>query len=170
MSASTQKMKQPTLGFQHTRRGAATASKKQAVTKVQAPPPQQVKQTPKPRKQRFHDDSSEAESTAPSSVSDYEDNVSVTSVKKENDSPRTKVQSTSKSTEHAHVEKESKAEKILRTFDVSYDYGPCIGFTRMERWERAEAMGLNPPTEVREILLSQDGQDKYSNNIFHNRV
>ena len=30
----------------------------------------------------------------------------------------------------------------------SYEYGPCIGMTRLERWERAHALGLNPPTEV----------------------
>lgn len=36
-------------------------------------------------------------------------------------------------------------------FDIrvrSYEYGPCVGVTRLERWERAQAMGLNPPDEV----------------------
>ena len=30
----------------------------------------------------------------------------------------------------------------------SSEYGPCIGMTRLERWERAKSLGLNPPTEV----------------------
>lgn len=30
----------------------------------------------------------------------------------------------------------------------SYEFGPCIGMTRLERWERAEAFGLSPPEEV----------------------
>lgn len=35
----------------------------------------------------------------------------------------------------------------------SYEYGPCIGVTRLERWNRAEALGLNPPPEAR-LLVS----------------
>lgn len=31
----------------------------------------------------------------------------------------------------------------------SYKYGPCIGTTRMQRWKRAQSLGLNPPIEVR---------------------
>lgn len=30
----------------------------------------------------------------------------------------------------------------------SYEYGPCAGVTRLERWERADALGLKPPPEV----------------------
>jgi len=47
---------------------------------------------------------------------------------------------------------ESKATTILRRWDLSYEYGPCVGFTRMERWERAEGLGLKPPQMVRLIL------------------
>ena len=31
----------------------------------------------------------------------------------------------------------------------SDEYGPCIGVPRLLRWERAHALGLNPPQEVR---------------------
>jgi DNA polymerase delta subunit 4 len=62
----------------------------------------------------------------------------------------------------------------------SYEYGPCVGVTRLERWERAAALGLNPPLEgspakltsfseivdlswvspqVREILMSKEGSE-----------
>ena len=40
---------------------------------------------------------------------------------------------------------------ILITISIyysSYEYGPCVGMTRLERWERAHAFGLNPPPEV----------------------
>jgi DNA polymerase delta subunit 4 len=47
-----------------------------------------------------------------------------------------------------HGENESKFITILRTFDLRYEYGPCVGVSRLERWERAKAMGLNPPQEV----------------------
>ena len=30
----------------------------------------------------------------------------------------------------------------------SYEFGPCVGIPRLERWERAQALGLNPPKEV----------------------
>ncbi|KDO48049.1 hypothetical protein CISIN_1g035467mg [Citrus sinensis] len=31
-------------------------------------------------------------------------------------------------------------------------YGPCIGMSRLARWERAYRLGLNPPKEI-EVLL-----------------
>ncbi|XP_010941060.1 uncharacterized protein [Elaeis guineensis] len=50
-------------------------------------------------------------------------------------------------------EQEKEAEERLRQFDMDMRYGPCLGLTRMERWDRAAAMGLNPPPEVEAILL-----------------
>jgi len=51
----------------------------------------------------------------------------------------------------------------------SYKYGPCIGTTRMQRWKRAQALGLNPPIEVRAsfslfvfALGALDGWFRYS--------
>ncbi|CAL9781369.1 unnamed protein product, partial [Musa acuminata subsp. burmannicoides] len=44
-------------------------------------------------------------------------------------------------------------EKRLRQFDLDMRYGPCLGLSRMERWDRAAAMGLNPPGDVEAILL-----------------
>lgn len=38
----------------------------------------------------------------------------------------------------------------------SYEYGPCIGVTRMERWDRAAALGLNPPVEESLAMLLND--------------
>lgn len=36
---------------------------------------------------------------------------------------------------------------LMRVLSRSYEYGPCIGVTRLERWERAVALGLSPPLE-----------------------
>src|SRR5260370_401347 len=47
-----------------------------------------------------------------------------------------------------HGGKESKFITILRTFDLTSEYGPCVGVSRLERWERAKDMGLDPPQEV----------------------
>ncbi|KAK1672025.1 DNA polymerase delta [Colletotrichum godetiae] len=50
----------------------------------------------------------------------------------------------------------SLAERVLRYFDVSSQYGPCIGLQRMKRWQRAEKLGLNPPIEVLAVLLKEE--------------
>jgi len=48
----------------------------------------------------------------------------------------------------------SEEEKILREFDMNMKYGPCLGITRLQRWERAEKLGLNPPMEIKSLLES----------------
>ncbi|CAH0041308.1 unnamed protein product [Clonostachys solani] len=60
-----------------------------------------------------------------------------------------------------HQKDLSTDEKVLRYFDVSSQYGPCIGIARRKRWDRAERLGLNPPVEVLAVLVgeSRDGGD-----------
>ncbi|KAK9144100.1 hypothetical protein Sjap_004003 [Stephania japonica] len=41
-----------------------------------------------------------------------------------------------------------ESEQLLREFDMNMAYGPCIGMSRLNRWERAHKLGLNPPEEV----------------------
>lgn len=48
----------------------------------------------------------------------------------------------------------SEEEKMVRAFDMNMRYGPCIGITRLQRWERAEKLGLNPPMEIKSLLES----------------
>ncbi|NWR64462.1 DPOD4 polymerase, partial [Bucorvus abyssinicus] len=43
--------------------------------------------------------------------------------------------------------------EMLRRFDLSREYGPCTGITRLQRWERAQALGLSPPRPVLDALL-----------------
>ncbi|KAL4800716.1 DNA polymerase delta, subunit 4-domain-containing protein [Aspergillus venezuelensis] len=56
-----------------------------------------------------------------------------------------------------HHENLSLDEKILRNFDLSSQYGPCIGIARLKRWRRAESLDLHPPIEVLSVLLKQQG-------------
>ncbi|KUL86662.1 hypothetical protein ZTR_03010 [Talaromyces verruculosus] len=44
-------------------------------------------------------------------------------------------------------------EKILRHFDLSSQYGPCVGISRIKRWRRAHMLDLEPPIEVLAVLL-----------------
>lgn len=59
-----------------------------------------------------------------------------------------------------HKGEETDLHQMLRVFDMTYEYGPSIGLTRLERWERANTLGLKPPSEVREILLTKDGNGR----------
>ncbi|KAF5580226.1 GTP-binding protein beta subunit [Fusarium subglutinans] len=65
-------------------------------------------------------------------------------------------------TPRLHQQDVSLSEKVLRYFDVSSQYGPCIGMHRIKRWKRAERLGLNPPIEVLAVLLKEEskGNDK----------
>lgn len=56
-------------------------------------------------------------------------------------------------TTHLPLSEEEDGE--LRSFDLCQKYGPCVGLSRLERWERAEKLGLNPPLLVREILMAR---------------
>jgi hypothetical protein len=40
----------------------------------------------------------------------------------------------------------------MRQFDLNPQYGPCVGITRLERWERAQRLGRMPPAEVKAAL------------------
>jgi len=71
-----------------------------------------------------------------------------------------------------HGEKQNKIHDILRVFDNSYEYGPCVGVSRRERWDRAQALGLNPPKEVDDILNTKQGLTlpEYSQSVFYGEV
>lgn len=57
-----------------------------------------------------------------------------------------------------HTEGLTTGEKVLRYFDVSSQYGPCIGTTRLRRWQRAERLGLHPPIEALAVLLKEEAK------------
>lgn len=57
-----------------------------------------------------------------------------------------------------HQEELSLDEKILRHFDLSPQYGPCVGVSRVQRWKRADTMGLRPPLEVLAVALKAEAE------------
>ncbi|KAF4452498.1 gtp-binding protein beta subunit-like protein [Fusarium austroafricanum] len=70
-------------------------------------------------------------------------------------------------TPRLHQQGVSMSEQVLRYFDVSSQYGPCIGISRMKRWKRAERLGLNPPVEVLAVLLKEESKGKHSIETAH---
>ncbi|CEP15516.1 hypothetical protein [Parasitella parasitica] len=65
-----------------------------------------------------------------------------------------------------HQEHLDETDKLLRAFDLNYDFGPCVGIKRLDRWERAQKLGLNPPANVKDILM-KDKTQKYAESVFH---
>lgn len=59
-----------------------------------------------------------------------------------------------RTTKAVHQENYSLEERILRLFDMSGEYGPCLGITRLNRWKRAHRLGLSPPVEVLGVLVA----------------
>ncbi|XP_071361594.1 DNA polymerase delta subunit 4 [Trachinotus anak] len=65
-------------------------------------------------------------------------------------------------------QKEAETEPVreeelhkLRQFDLDWRFGPCTGISRLQRWERAKLHGLNPPEEIRDLLLQTDTDPDY---------
>jgi len=69
-----------------------------------------------------------------------------------------------------HIEYLSNTYKLLRSFDLNNAYGPAVGLTRLERWERAENLGLNPPSNILEILKSNGKDPSIVESLFDGRV
>lgn len=65
-----------------------------------------------------------------------------------------------------HAESQNTIHTILRNFDLSPKYGPCVGISRIDRYRRAEKMGLKPPIEVLKILETQEGDRDWNTDLF----
>ncbi|XP_005046622.1 PREDICTED: DNA polymerase delta subunit 4 [Ficedula albicollis] len=57
--------------------------------------------------------------------------------------------------------------EMLRRFDLSWEYGPCTGITRLQRWERAQELGLSPPGPVRDALLEHRDNPDVTYSLWH---
>lgn len=55
--------------------------------------------------------------------------------------------------------KQNNSESVLRQYALDNKYGPSIGMTRLERWERAKKWDMNPPQEIKELIL-KSGNDQ----------
>ncbi|CAO3653830.1 unnamed protein product [Mucor fragilis] len=75
-------------------------------------------------------------------------------------------QTSSKPESKIHQEHLDETDKLLRAFDLNYAYGPCVGIKRLDRWERAYNLGLDPPANVKSIL-SKDKPGKYMESVFY---
>ncbi|KAH0541291.1 hypothetical protein FGG08_004215 [Glutinoglossum americanum] len=64
-----------------------------------------------------------------------------------------------------HQQDLSIHEKILRHFDISSQYGPCIGIARMKRWKRANGLGLRPPIQVLAVLLQEEAKQNMKTEV-----
>jgi DNA polymerase delta subunit 4 len=53
------------------------------------------------------------------------------------------------------IDDSDKHEDVLRQFDMNPAYGPCLGMSRLARWERAQRLGLNPPKEIEGLLKGE---------------
>jgi len=65
----------------------------------------------------------------------------------------------------------ARDEATLRGFDLTSAYGPALGLTRLERWDRARAYGLDPPKAVLEALQRRgSAKAKWRECVWYGRV
>lgn len=46
-------------------------------------------------------------------------------------------------------------------------FGPCTGITRLQRWERAQKLGLDPPAEVPAIVRRHGEDTSFNKDLFY---
>uniref|UniRef100_UPI00359026EC DNA polymerase delta subunit 4 n=1 Tax=Myxine glutinosa TaxID=7769 RepID=UPI00359026EC len=61
-------------------------------------------------------------------------------------------ESTSKTIPHVHGGVTESELQVLRTFDLNFEFGPCTGISRKQRWNRAVHLGLTPPQHIHSLL------------------
>jgi len=61
----------------------------------------------------------------------------------------------------------TKELSVLKEFDLDSEFGPCIGITRLQRWERAKEYGLYPPEEVKEIILKHPDDTAFTECVWY---
>ena len=57
--------------------------------------------------------------------------------------------------------------EILKSFDLNLKYGPNLGLSRLERYQRALDLELNPPLEIKEILQRLPSTPKYQESLWY---
>ena len=66
----------------------------------------------------------------------------------------------------ADAEQDAADEATLRQFDLDSRFGPCSGITRLERWERAVELGLDPPAEVPQLVRRHGTNSLFNKDLF----
>ncbi|XP_066534784.1 DNA polymerase delta subunit 4 [Hoplias malabaricus] len=54
----------------------------------------------------------------------------------------------------------------LKNFDLDWRFGPCTGISRLQRWERAALHGLDPPRDIKDILLKENTDPEYTYSLW----
>jgi len=57
-------------------------------------------------------------------------------------------------------------ETTLRQFDLESRFGPVSGISRLQRWERAASLGLEPPENVRRIIMQRGVSTSFNEHLF----
>jgi DNA polymerase delta subunit 4 len=65
-----------------------------------------------------------------------------------------------------HKESQNTIHTIMRNFDLTPKFGPCVGISRLDRYRRAEKMGMKPPVEVLRVLETEEGLRDWNNDLF----
>ena len=61
-----------------------------------------------------------------------------------------------------------EAEARLREWDMNARFGPCMSMSRLERWNRAQRLEMDPPVFIHNVLQAfPELKDK---SIWHNRI
>ncbi|KAL0572375.1 Ribonucleotide-diphosphate reductase (RNR), small subunit [Marasmius crinis-equi] len=55
-----------------------------------------------------------------------------------------------------NVADHAAAKALLKIFDNTQTFGPCLGITRLQRWNRASNLGLSPPNELMKFVNHSD--------------
>eukprot|EP01016_Furgasonia_blochmanni_P021238 TRINITY_DN2352_c0_g1_i1.p1 TRINITY_DN2352_c0_g1~~TRINITY_DN2352_c0_g1_i1.p1 ORF type:complete len:176 (+),score=20.14 TRINITY_DN2352_c0_g1_i1:81-530(+) len=61
---------------------------------------------------------------------------------------------------------EEEIDGLLRGFDLDPRFGPCIGMTRWDRYQRAKNLGLNPPLELEDIIEATQTNPQTRESLF----
>ncbi|KAJ7376130.1 DNA polymerase delta subunit 4 [Desmophyllum pertusum] len=61
----------------------------------------------------------------------------------------------------------TKELSVLKEFDLDSEFGPCIGITRLQRWERAKEYGLYPPEEVKTIISQHPNDEAFTECVWY---
>lgn len=57
-------------------------------------------------------------------------------------------------------------ERTLRQFDLDTKYGPVSGISRLQRWDRAVALGLNPSPQIRNLIVKYGEDSDMNKHLF----
>ena len=68
----------------------------------------------------------------------------------------------------ADAAKRDAVETRLRQFDLEVRFGPCMGISRLQRWERAQRLGKEPPADVKALLVKHG--EKYYKSVWEGRT